>query len=258
MSFSDIVIGISPPIPLKYFHKIISGRSVDRSVFLSDDPQGDILKIFTQILFFSPFHPLYFTESFQTNFITLFYRKELHVFHYRSPDRIIYDEEYTDRLIRENYADIYAYCFRHLGHRETAEDLTQETFLRFLRNVERYREYGKIKNYLYVVAGNVIRDHYRKQKEIPVEQELRAERDPKPDMAVEHAAERVGVREALAALESSDREIVILRYYQELKIRDIAAVMRMPASTVRYRLKAAEKELRRRLEKGGGTEWTEN
>ena len=79
MSFSDIVIGISPPIPLKYFHKIISGRSVDRSAFLSDDPQGDILKIFTQILFFSPSHPLYFTESFQTNFITLFYRKELHV-----------------------------------------------------------------------------------------------------------------------------------------------------------------------------------
>ena len=258
MSFSDIVIGISPPIPLKYFHKIISGRSVDRSAFLSDDPQGDILKIFTQILFFSPSHPLYFTESFQTNFITLFYRKELHVFHYRSPDRIIYDEEYTDRLIRENYADIYAYCFRHLGHRETAEDLTQETFLRFLRNVERYREYGKIKNYLYVVAGNVIRDHYRKHKEIPVEQEFSAERDPMPDMAVEYAAERVGVREALAALESPDREIVILRYYQELKLKDIAVVMGMPASTVRYRLKAVEKELRRRLEKGGGTEWTEN
>ena len=74
----------------------------------------------------------------------------------------------------------------------------------------------------------------------------------------EYRAMRMEIREALAVLESPDREIVILRYYQELKIRDIAAVMRMPASTVRYRLKAAEKELRRRLEKGGGTEWTEN
>ena len=123
-------------------------------------------------MFFSPFHPLYFTESFQIVFINQFYRKETHLFNYRSPDRIIYDEEYRDRLIRENYADIYAYCFRHLGHRETAEDLTQETFLRFLRNVERYREYGKIKNYLYVIAGNVIRDHYRKPKELPVEKEM--------------------------------------------------------------------------------------
>lgn len=171
------------------------------------------------------------------------------MFHYRSPDRIIYDEENKDRLIRENYADIYVYCFRHLGHRETAEDITQETFLRFLRNMERYREYGKIKNYLYVIAGNVIRDHYRKTKELPVEKEMYTEGKSMPDMDVEHAAERVEIREALAAVESPDREIIILRYYQELKIKDIAAVMNMPASTVRYRLKTAEKELKRRLEK---------
>ena len=172
------------------------------------------------------------------------------MFHYRSPDRIIYDEEYTDRLIRENYADIYAYCFRHLGHRETAEDLTQETFLRFLRNAEHYREYGKIKNYLYVIAGNAIRDHYRKPKELPVEKGLSEEMNPMPDPDVEYAAERVEIREALAALDSPDREIVILRFYQELKVKDIAGVMNMPASTVRYRLKTAEKELRRRFEKG--------
>ena len=132
------------------------------------------------------------------------------MFHYRSPDRIIYDEEYRDRLIRENYADIYAYCFRHLGHRETAEDLTQETFLRFLRNVERYREYGKIKNYLYVIAGNVIRDHYRKPRGAPCgEGDLRRKKEsPCRTSDVEHAAERVEIREALAALESPDREIV--------------------------------------------------
>ena len=73
-----------------------------------------------------------------------------------------------------------------------------------------------------------------------------------PDSDMEYAAERVEIREALVALESPDREIVLLRYYQDLKIKDIAAVMGMPASTVRYRLKTAEKELKRRLEKGGG------
>lgn len=172
------------------------------------------------------------------------------MFLYRPLDRIIYDKEYADRLIRENYADIYVYCFRHLGHRETAEDLTQETFLKFLRTAERYREYGKIKNYLYVIAGNAIRDHYRKPKEIPMEKDLSAERNPIPDPDVEYAAERVEIREALAALDSPDREIVILRFYQELKVKDIAGVMNMPASTVRYRLKTAEKELRRRFEKG--------
>ena len=174
------------------------------------------------------------------------------MFHYRSPDRIIYDKEYTDRLIRKNYADIYAYCFRRLGHRETAEDLTQETFLRIMGSVERYREYGKIKNYLYVIAGNVIRDYYRKPKEISAEDDMENAGASMTDAGVEQAAERMEIREALAGLESPDREIVILRYYQELKIKDIAAVTGMPASTVRYRLKTAEKELRRMLEKGGG------
>lgn len=209
-------------------------------------------KISVRFCFFLCFIRYTLQKAFKSILLPCFHRKELHVFHYRSSDRIIYDEENKDRLIRENYADIYAYCFRHLGHRETAEDITQETFLRFLRNVERYREYGKIKNYLYVIAGNVIRDHYRKPKELPVEKEMYTEGKSMPDMDVEHAAERVEIREALAALESPDREIIILRYYQELKIKDIAAVMNMPASTVRYRLKTAEKELKRRLEKGGG------
>ena len=85
-----------------------------------------------------------------------------------------------------------------------------------------------------------------------MERDLGEEGEPIADSDMEYAAERVEIREALAALESPDREIVLLRYYQELKIKDIAAVMGMPASTVRYRLKTAEKELKRRLEKGGG------
>ena len=83
-----------------------------------------------------------------------------------------------------------------------------------------------------------------------MEKDLSAERNPIPDPDVEYAAERVEIREALAALDSPDREIVILPFYQELKVKDIAGVMNMPASTVRYRLKTAEKELRRRFEKG--------
>lgn len=180
------------------------------------------------------------------------------MFHFRSPDRIRYDKEYADRVILDNYEDIYAYCFRHLAHRETAEDLTQETFLKFLAGAQGYREYGKLKNYLYVIAGNLIRDYYRKKKEISVEAYMDTMGAALPDAEVERAGERIEIRRALAGLELLDREIIILRYYQELKIKDISAVTGLPASTARYRLKKAEKQLRDRLEKGGGEEWTEN
>ena len=66
-----------------------------------------------------------------------------------------------EEIIRENYGDIYKYCFRHLNRKGEAEDMTQEVFLRFLTHREQYREYGKIKNYLYVIAGNAVKDYWK-------------------------------------------------------------------------------------------------
>ena len=61
------------------------------------------------------------------------------------------NEEKVEDLIRRYYSDIYKYCFFHLGNRETAEDITQEVFLKFLKSLDSYREYGKLKNYLYII-----------------------------------------------------------------------------------------------------------
>ena len=159
-----------------------------------------------------------------------------------------------ERLIRENYDEIYRYCWRHTGQRETAEDLTQEVFLKFLGNIGRYREYGKLRNYLYVIAGNLIRDCYRKKRETCLE-----EADVEAgERELEQAAERIEIRRALDRLEAEERDLVILRYYQELKIRDISAVTGIPASTVRYRLRQAERKLKETLSSGGEREWTES
>ena len=176
------------------------------------------------------------------------------MFENRLTDRIIYDREYMERLIRENYDEIYRYCWRHTGQRETAEDLTQEVFLKFLGNIGRYREFGKLRNYLYVIAGNLIRDCYRKKKETYLEEadEEAAETE------LEQAVERIEIRKALDSLEAEERDLVILRYYQELKIRDISAVTGIPPSTVRYRLKQAERKLKETLCSGGEREWTED
>ena len=60
------------------------------------------------------------------------------------------------------------------------------------------------------------------------------------------------VQEALSVLEKTEKEIVILRYYQDLRIKDISRIMGMPASTVRYRLKAAERILKEKLKNEDG------
>ena len=76
---------------------------------------------------------------------------------------LVLDRDKMEDLIRENYMCIYKYCFYHLGDRDTAQDITQEVFLKFIKEIGRYREYGKLKNYLYVIARNSIRDYGRRK-----------------------------------------------------------------------------------------------
>ena len=76
------------------------------------------------------------------------------------------DEEACERLVRKYYPSIYQYCLLHIYDTYEAEDLTQEVFVRAFASLERYREYGKVKNYLYTIAGNVVKNYYKKKKDI--------------------------------------------------------------------------------------------
>lgn len=66
------------------------------------------------------------------------------------------EEKYIETVIGQHYEEIYKYCCRHLSQKEYAEDITQEVFLNFISHIEQYREFGKIRNYLYVIARNMI------------------------------------------------------------------------------------------------------
>jgi len=63
------------------------------------------------------------------------------VFEDKKIRNLLLDEEKVEDLIRKYYSDIYKYCFFHLGNRETAQDITQEVFLKFLKSRDTYREY---------------------------------------------------------------------------------------------------------------------
>lgn len=119
-------------------------------------------------------------------------------------------------------------------------------FLKFLNNLDRYRDYGKIKNYLYVIAGNLIRNYYKKPKEVCI-----ADAGNQEETVPDHAGDildRLMVMDALSVLDQTEKDIVILRYYQDQRIRDISRILGIPASTVRYKLKNAEKQLKSTLE----------
>ena len=73
------------------------------------------------------------------------------------------DEDACEKLVKKYYSSIYQYCLLHINDPYEAEDLTQEVFTRFFSNLYRYKEYGKVKNYLYTIAGNTVKNYYKKK-----------------------------------------------------------------------------------------------
>ena len=74
------------------------------------------------------------------------------------------NEKAFDKFVRKYYAGILSYCRYHCMNQAEAEDLTQETFLRFMENIASYQHIGKAKNYLYVIAGNLCKNYAKKWK----------------------------------------------------------------------------------------------
>lgn len=73
------------------------------------------------------------------------------------------DNHAGNQLIEKYYSIIYQYCFLHIHDRHCAEDLTQETFVRFFEALMKDGDVTKVKGYLYSTAGNIIKNYYKKR-----------------------------------------------------------------------------------------------
>lgn len=114
--------------------------------------------------------------------------------------------------LKEQYDKIFRYCYYKVNNRELAEDLTQETFLRFLENPQ-YQGVNKNLQYLYTIAGNLCVDMYRKKSA----EELT---DNIPDNADYEDIILTGavLGSAVKKLSDEDRELIILRYVNEVPV----------------------------------------
>lgn len=154
------------------------------------------------------------------------------------------DDTAFDSFVHKYYKEILTYCSYHCPDKGYAEDLAQETFVRFFANLPAYQYKGKTKNYLYTIAGNLCRDYFKKKKELPAdEMELQdaagAEVHP-----MEHVLDKLMIEWALQQLPEELREVVVLYYFQGLKLAEAADTLQIGLSLVKYRLKQAKKQLK--------------
>ncbi len=147
--------------------------------------------------------------------------------------------EAFDELFARYRSPLYGYFRRRLANRERAEDLTQETFLAVICATERYQPRALVRTYFYGIAIKLLAAERRKlaRADAPADPLC----DPRTD-------ETLWVRQALDRLEPVEREILMLREYEQLSYAEIADLLRLPLNTVRTRLFRSRMALKGYLE----------
>ena len=146
-----------------------------------------------------------------------------------------------EELIDQHGDDILRLCLLYMGERQLAEDAFQETFVRAWRHLPGFRGESSVKTWLSHIAVNVCRDMLRTpwlrmRRSVRSVEEM--EHLPAPD-----AMHRRELADAVRALPDKYREVIVLVYYQDMKLGEAAALLRLPVPTVSTRLRRARARL---------------
>jgi RNA polymerase sigma-70 factor, ECF subfamily len=145
-------------------------------------------------------------------------------------------------LFRRYKQPIYGFFRRRLTDPHHAEELTQEAFVVLLRSASRYQPRALFRTYLYAISFQILRAHRRKAI---FRATFFAQPGHTPDPAKQDATEsNLWVRRAVEKLEPTDREILLLREFEQLSYSEIADLLQLPLNTVRSRLFRARTALR--------------
>ena len=147
----------------------------------------------------------------------------------------------VEELIDQHGDDILRLCLLYMGERQLAEDAFQETFVRAWRHMNTFRGESSAKTWLSHIAVNVCRDMLltpwlRMRRSARIVEEM--EHLPAPDATPRHE-----LMDAIRALPDKYREVIVLVYVQDMKLREAAAQLRLPVPTVSTRLRRARARL---------------
>ncbi len=144
--------------------------------------------------------------------------------------------------IEEQYDKIYRYCYFKLHNRELAEDVTQETFLRYLEHYNCLTTVSALK-YLYTIARNLCVDEYRKPRSEPMDESM-------SDYTMEETlVTNLTVRMALSKLAPDEQELLLLRYVNEVPVSALGKIYGLSRFAIYRKITSASNKFREELRK---------
>ena len=149
------------------------------------------------------------------------------------------DTDAFNLLVRQWEKPIYNFIVRMIGDRDEAMDLCQDAFMKAYRELGTLKDLDRFSAWLYRIAHNTCFSKLRKDQGktfVELQPETRASSSP--------IESRLAVEKALQHLPEDQREVVVLKVFQNLKFEEIAAIQSAPVSTVKSRLYMGFEKLR--------------
>lgn len=146
---------------------------------------------------------------------------------------------------------IYRIVYGVVGHKETAEDITSEFFIKLWQQADKYKEGSGHKGYLATIARNMAIDHVRKYKKeildsFTKEDEEDVVFEPVSDADTEsEVIENISIKEAISTLSDKEQQVINMKVLSEMTFAEISEILKVPMGTITWRYREAIKKLRR-------------
>lgn len=150
-------------------------------------------------------------------------------------------------LIEKYYQPVFAFFYKNTGHYHQSKDLTQEVFIKMVSGISKYRPQTPFKNWLFTIASNHLKNYYRTLSRRPEYAEPPGEYADE-DKNIADISVKNDIMSALELLPQEQREAIILRYYNDFSIKEIAGITDAKETTVKARIRYGLDKLKTELE----------
>ena len=155
-----------------------------------------------------------------------------------------------EEIISAYYEQIYKFCYWKIQNSDEAQDITQDTFIRFLDAAQTYSDIKRPKALLYTIANNLCLNWAKKARPVSLDS-LEGQELYTADDFAEELIQRICLSGAVSALPENQKEVLLLRYGQDLKVGEVAEILGLSRFQVMYRIRGALKQLNKSLGKEG-------
>ena len=165
------------------------------------------------------------------------------------------DADAFEQLVEAYRNQVFRLALRMCGNEADADEVAQEAFLSAWKGLPNFRGESRFSTWLYQLTTHAVIDLMRREKRQAAAEDIdgitAADYGPSPQQQAERAETRREVRAALMQLPEEYRQVLLLRFMQELSYEEIGQALKLPAGTVKSRLNRAKAQLKDILSRSG-------